>query len=76
MVDTIINLLGSRSEVRWGGMARRQWDTDRWSADATKAERLLGWQARHTLRDGLQRMAEWMAQVGDDYGVRDLAAAG
>ena len=48
----------------------------RTAADATKAERLLGWQARHTLRDGLQRMAEWMAQVGDDYGVRDLAAAG
>jgi dolichol-phosphate mannosyltransferase len=76
VVATITGLLGSTSEVRWGAMAARHWDTDRWSADVSRAARLLGWRARHRLRHGLQRMAEWMRKVGDDYGARQFAAAG
>jgi nucleoside-diphosphate-sugar epimerase len=76
VVDTVTDLVGSRSEVRWGAMAARHWDTNRWSADPAQAARLLGWTARHSLRQGLGRMAEWMSKVGDDYGRCELAAAG
>jgi len=75
VVATVIDLLGSRSEVRWGAMTARQWDTDRWSADPSKTARLLGWSAQYSLREGLQRMAAWMAQVGDDYSARSFQAA-
>ncbi len=68
VVETVIGLLGSRSEVRWGGMKPRHWDSTRWSADPTKAVRLLGWRPRHTLLQGLTKMAEWMQSTGDDYG--------
>jgi nucleoside-diphosphate-sugar epimerase len=76
VVATVVELTGSRSAVLWGAMERRQWDTDRWSADAGKASRLLGWTARHSLRQGLQRLAEWMTLVGNDYGPRERSAAG
>jgi nucleoside-diphosphate-sugar epimerase len=56
------------SEVRWGAMAPRQWDADRWSADASRARRLLGWAPRYDLRQGLAAMAAWMQSIGDDYG--------
>jgi dolichol-phosphate mannosyltransferase len=75
VVATVTELLGSRSEVRWGAMAARHWDTNRWSADPAQATRLLGWTARHTLRQGLERMAEWMRKVGDDYGRCEHATA-
>lgn len=53
-------LTGSRSEVRWGAMPARSWDTNRWVADVEKARRKLGWEPKHTLRDGLAAMLEWM----------------
>ena len=61
VVDAVQAVVGSRSKVRWGAMPGRRWDTDRWQADATKARETLGWSARHTLRQGVARMAEWMA---------------
>jgi dolichol-phosphate mannosyltransferase len=76
VVNTVTGLLGSRSEVRWGAMAARHWDTNRWSADPGHAARLLGWTARHSLRQGLGRMADWMSKRGDEYGHCERAAAG
>lgn len=76
VVDTVLELTGSRSEVRWGAMAARHWDSHRWSADPTHAEQLLGWKAKHDLRQGLSKMLAWMESMGDDYGNRgqNLAA--
>jgi dolichol-phosphate mannosyltransferase len=49
-------------------MPARRWDTDRWQADASKAQRVLGWSPKHSLKEGVARMAEWMDAVGADYG--------
>jgi nucleoside-diphosphate-sugar epimerase len=76
VVNTVLDLLDSRSEVRWGALAARQWDSTRWAADAAKAKALLGWEPRHTLRWGLARMAEWMAATGNYDGIAEVRAAG
>ena len=60
--------VGDRSEVRWGGMPARHWDTDRWQADVSKARAVLGWSPKHTLSEGVARMAAWMAAEGKDHG--------
>jgi nucleoside-diphosphate-sugar epimerase len=76
VVDTVLDLLDSRSEVRWGAMAARQWDSRRWAADASKAKELLGWEARHTLRRGMARTAAWMEATGDYDALTQARAAG
>jgi nucleoside-diphosphate-sugar epimerase len=76
VVAAVIDLTGSRSEIRWGAMAPRRWDTDRWVAEASQAERLLSWRPAYELRRGLVAMAAWMKEVGDDYGDGALRAAG
>jgi len=40
-------------------MPNRSWDVARWYANPAKAEAELGWQARTTLRHGMERMAAW-----------------
>lgn len=60
VVNFVLEITGSRSEVRWGAMKARHWDTNRWSADTALARRLIGWAPRHTLRQGLAKMAAWM----------------
>lgn len=59
-VAAAMELTGSRSDVRWGAMAPRVWDTATWVADASKASRLLGWQAAHPLREGLRKTLDWI----------------
>jgi nucleoside-diphosphate-sugar epimerase len=68
VVEAVTDLLGSSSEVRWGSMKPRHWDSIRWAANPRKAAQLLGWRPRHTLRQGLTKMASWMLSTGDDYG--------
>jgi dolichol-phosphate mannosyltransferase len=76
VVTAVLDLTGSRSEVRWGAMAPRRWDTDRWVADPSHAARLISWRPAYNLRRGLAEMAAWMEEVGDDYGGGTLRAAG
>jgi dolichol-phosphate mannosyltransferase len=64
VVETVLALTDSRSEVRWGAMRARSWDTDRWCADRARAARLLGWAPRHDLREGLAKTLAWMESKG------------
>jgi nucleoside-diphosphate-sugar epimerase len=76
LVADVRQLTGSRSEVRWGAMASRRWDTDRWVADPSKAARMIGWRARHDLRSGLTRTALWMEARADGDDGRSARIAG
>lgn len=67
-VAAVQEVVGSRSEVHWGGMEARKWDSNCWVADPSKTGLMLGWNARITLPEGVRRMAAWMEEVGDDYG--------
>ena len=65
VVAAVLAAVGSRSEVRWGAMPARHWDTDRWQADVSNARDLFGWSARHSLAEGVAKMASWMAEARD-----------
>jgi len=47
------------AEPRFDPSAGRAWDTDEWYADPGKAKRLLGWSARISLAEGLERTRSW-----------------
>lgn len=76
VVGAVQRLFPGRMDVRWGAFPPRIWDTVRWSADVSKAERLLGWTPRHSLGHGLAKMSEWMRITGDDHGACRLRNAG
>jgi nucleoside-diphosphate-sugar epimerase len=67
VVAAVQAAVGGNSEVRWGGMPPRHWDTDMWQADVSKARAVLGWSPKHTLAEGVARMAAWMAATGNDH---------
>jgi nucleoside-diphosphate-sugar epimerase len=60
VVEAVDAAVGTRSEVRWGAMRARRWDTVRWQADRSKAARMLAWEPRYSLREGVMKMARWM----------------
>jgi dolichol-phosphate mannosyltransferase len=53
-----------KAEPAFGAMAARAWDhLADWYADPGKAERLLGWAAKTSLADGLERTAVWLRSI-------------
>lgn len=68
VVAAVCDTTKSKSEVKWGGMTARRWDTNRWQADISKAREKLSWSPTISLREGVTRMAQWMSKVGDNYG--------
>jgi nucleoside-diphosphate-sugar epimerase/glycosyltransferase involved in cell wall biosynthesis len=52
-----------KAEPAFGAMAGRPWDLPEWYAAPGKAERLLGWTAKISLAEGLDRTAAWVRSV-------------
>jgi nucleoside-diphosphate-sugar epimerase len=76
VVAVVQDLFGHRSEVVWGGMPPRRWDTCRWVADRSEAARVLGWEPRVDFRQGLARTADWIATTGAHHEINDVRRAG
>ena len=44
-------------------MPARRWDVSDWYANSERAQKVLGWEARTSLEDGLERMTSWYRQL-------------
>jgi nucleoside-diphosphate-sugar epimerase len=70
MVDAVRDVLGVDAEPRWGSIGNRDWDTDVWVSDPSRARRELGWAARTPMRDGLAATARWLGAAPEDVRAR------
>ena len=59
VVELIQATTGRAITVRQGAYPSRASDTEHWVADIRRAESLLGWQPRHSLRSGLEKTVAW-----------------
>jgi nucleoside-diphosphate-sugar epimerase len=79
VVREAMDLTGSKTKVNWGRMPRRDWDTNTWLADCSKARRLLKWTATTSLASGIEKTIQWFRSRGHwkpqpyaSHAVRDL----
>jgi nucleoside-diphosphate-sugar epimerase len=59
-VDMAMRVTGKTISCAWRGMQNRNWDTDNWVADISKAKRLLGWKSKIGLKTGLGLFWKWL----------------
>lgn len=57
---------GIQAEPVFGSMESRDWDRRDWYSAPQKGQRLLGWQARVGLAEGLKATARWVAGLTDE----------
>lgn len=62
LVSLVRKKFNIHSQPQWGSMPARSWDSTSWVADPTKAHKVLKWQAKSTLVDGLQQTSTWLEQ--------------
>jgi len=67
LVRIAVKVTGRKTEFDWHGMPNRNWDTDHWVADISKAERLLDWKPVKDLGSGLDLFWEWFKKNNDHY---------
>lgn len=62
VVEAVEAVTGRPVRVRVGEFPARPTDRACWVADVSKARRVLGWEPRHTLHEGLLKTLEWITR--------------
>ena len=66
LADLSRDLFKLASPPQFSTMPKRDWDTtNRWRADPSRAREQVGWSARTTVREGLQRTIDWYRSLPD-----------
>lgn len=60
IVRTIGKILHKKLKVKTGQFPKRAWDTNYWVSDNQKARRLLSWQPKYNLEEGLKKTIDWI----------------
>ncbi len=72
LVGTCKTLFNIDKELVWGTMANRGWDTAEWYGNYNKAKKLINWQPKINLKEGLEKFADWQKTI--DYTNKILPA--
>ena len=67
VVETAVEVTGKNTKFNWGSMQSRNWDTNAWVADISKARQQLKWYPKTSLRDGIYKTWEWFQSNSQFY---------
>lgn len=69
LVELTRKTFGIKANPMWSSLPNRTWDTTCWVGNAHKIKKDLKWQAKYTLKQGLIKFEEWLAQNPEHYQV-------
>ena len=64
LANMVIELCGKKGEISPIHVETRIGEVNRLIADATKAQKLLGWQSQYNFEDGLKEFVQWYKNYG------------
>jgi nucleoside-diphosphate-sugar epimerase len=67
VVNELASVTGNTIDASWSSMPPRQWDTDTWVADISKAKKLVGWKPSNSLKSGLEKTVQWHKGCGHRF---------
>lgn len=59
VVETIVNLTKSKSNIKWGILKTRPFESKRWQADIRKITKAFNWAPKYSLASGMKETVEW-----------------
>jgi nucleoside-diphosphate-sugar epimerase len=62
--------MGSKVKPEWNSASNPRIEPGMWQADITKAKKILDWQPRYNLEEGLKKDIGWFRQYGSMYSLR------
>lgn len=59
IVNKIIEITDSKSEIKWNSFPGRAHDTEKWEADIEKVSRSFNWRPKYHIDDGIRQTISW-----------------
>ena len=59
LVDEVLRITGTKSQMKWGSFHSVAYDSDTWQADMQKTFSRFNWRPAHTLAQGIQKTIDW-----------------
>ncbi|CAD6491941.1 MAG: GDP-L-fucose synthase [Candidatus Argoarchaeum ethanivorans] len=59
IVNRIIEITDSQSEIKWNSFSGRAYDTEKWEADIEKVNRSFNWRPKCHIDDGIRQTISW-----------------
>lgn len=59
VVKALFEVTGKKIPIEKGAFPKRLWDTPHWVADTTYVKKMLKWEPKYSLREGLKKTYEW-----------------
>ncbi|NJD76981.1 MAG: NAD-dependent epimerase/dehydratase family protein [Candidatus Methanoperedens sp.] len=59
IVNKIIEITGSKSEIKWNSFPGRAHDTEKWEADVEKISKCFNWHPKYHIDDGIRQTISW-----------------
>ncbi len=67
LAETALEIAKVNAEIKWGAYEKRSYDTDVWVGNPDRAEKMLGWKAGISLKDGLRKTIDWIKENKNFY---------
>lgn len=59
VVNKIIEITNSKSEIKWNSFAKREYDTEKWEADIEKVSTHFNWKPKYQIDEGIMKSISW-----------------
>ena len=70
LANMIINLCGKKGKIKPVHVEPRIGEVKKLIADATKAKKLLGWEPKNSLKEGLKAFIQWYKRYGQEERIK------
>jgi len=70
VANMIINLCGKKGKIKPVHVEPRIGEVKKLIADATKAKKLLGWEPKNSLKEGLKAFIQWYKKYGQEERIK------
>lgn len=67
IVSIVVKITGAKVKQNWGTMPGRTFDTNIWLADISKTKKMLKWQPKYNLEEGLRKTINWFKRNSQLY---------
>lgn len=59
VVNKIIEITNSKSEIKWKSFPKREYDTEKWEADIEKVSKYFNWKPKYQIDEGIMKSISW-----------------
>lgn len=63
LVECVLKLTSSKSEIKWGAFKAVGYDSERWQADISETLASFDWRPTHSLEKGISKTIEWIRKL-------------